>query len=273
MKSAKAGHGGHELIFTHSDKDVGELRVRTGADKISWGYSLNTQNYPTYGGEVVQILSCYVENLQIEGTVQTYGDLEAIYGYFLSYLQVASGGGVRNEEPMTVEYPHRGWSFKVIVTDVPGFRKGRDVVAPEWRITAHIVDDSPGDNHDVEELSELIITEAEIKENLKTDENFGLQGKIRFKGENPFSAPGTSVGDEFTPDDGRILDTIGDYYSQLLPSYLSGDFDDLFNTIGSKPALDVDVRGGLAKGNINDPVADPDTLRVHPEKTKEKKKK
>jgi hypothetical protein len=44
----------------------------TGLERVAWGYTLNTANFPTYAGEVVQILSCYVEDLEITGVVQTY---------------------------------------------------------------------------------------------------------------------------------------------------------------------------------------------------------
>lgn len=71
------GYGSHQLEFYHPE--VGYLRVNTGADRMAWGYSLNTAVYPTYAGEVVQILSCYIDNLEITGSIQTYADLEEIY--------------------------------------------------------------------------------------------------------------------------------------------------------------------------------------------------
>jgi hypothetical protein len=39
------------------------LTVDTGLDEASWSYNLNTVAFPTYGGEVVQILSCNVGEL------------------------------------------------------------------------------------------------------------------------------------------------------------------------------------------------------------------
>lgn len=235
------GEGSHQLIFYHPF--VGQLVVNTGADRIAWGYELNTANFPTYGGEVVQILSCFVSTLEVQGTVQTYDDMEKFYTYFLTYLQVATQGdrinpvpgqSSYNEHPMKFEYPHRGWTFEIIPTSVPGYRKARDVVAPEWRLEAHIIDDAG----DVSDLKDLVISEAQMK--LATnnpDENFGLQGKIRFLDENPFSDPWTDHGVDYADERDKRLTGISDAYSKLIPSYLNGDFDAVFGGLGSKPSF------------------------------------
>lgn len=208
----------------------GTLVVNTGLDQISWGYTLNTANYPTYGGEVVQILSCYIEDLRLQGTLASYEDLEIVYAYFLTFIDNASADGTRDETPMKFHYPERGWSFDIFVKNVPGYRKGRDVVAPQWMIEAHIIDTAG----DVEKLSDLIKTEAEIKVATNSQENFGLQGRItaEYLDENPFSDPFTKEGGKFDQ-----FDKVSDTFTKLLPSYLDGDFDALFANVGSKPSF------------------------------------
>jgi hypothetical protein len=242
------GEGSHHIEFSHPE--IGSLTVRTGADRIAWGYSLNVAVFPTYAGEVVQILSCFVDNLEITGTLQTYNDAFKLYTYFLQYTQLATQGDPRrgqeagessyNEYPMTMRYPHRNWEFHIMPVDVPGFRKGRDVVAPEWRVEAHVADETG----DVHELKELIVREAEIKAAVGStdpdfDQNFGLNGVIRFTDENPFSDPWTDHGTDFAQDRANSFKEIGDYYSTLLPSYLKGDFDAITGGLGSKPAFSI----------------------------------
>jgi hypothetical protein len=237
------GAGSHQAIFLHPDPDIGSLVVHTGIDNIGWGYSLNTASYPTYGGEVVQILSCFVDNLEVGGQIQTYEDMEIIYSYFLKYMQLATQGVKRKkyiQVPITFMYPHRGWQMRIIPTNAPAFKKGRDVVVPEWRIEAFIVDD----NENTQELSNLIIEEARIKEAIlyknnkePFNENFGLQGKIRFTDANPFSDPlplGTPPG-TFSPIHDTIT-AIADNYNKLIPAYLAGDFSSLIGNVGSTPA-------------------------------------
>lgn len=231
------GQGSHTVLFSHPQ--VGELHVRTGIDNISWGYQLNTANFPTYGGEVVQILSCYVDDLTVQGTLQSYLDMENVYTYFLQYLKIANTRD-RNSlmHPMKFYYPHRQWEFEIIVTNLPGYRKARDVVAPTWQISAHVVDEG----NDVESLKQLIVDEAQIKAQIgstdpKFNEHFGLEGKIRFIDENPFSDPFTDQGLNFANNRHEAIQNIGDYYSTLLPSYLDGDFDAIFGNIGSQPSF------------------------------------
>lgn len=223
-----AGSGSHAVVFKHRDE---ELTIHTGVDNVSWGYGLNVQRYPTYGGEVIQILSAYVDDLEVAGTLATYQDMETAYSFFLKYIQRASTEGTRDENPMTFIYPHRGWSFKIMVTEAPGYRKARDLTVPNWRIRAHVVDEEG----DVDSLSELITSEAQMKLTVGQDENFGLEGVIRFVDENPFSDPQTKAGADFDP--GSHMDKITDFYSKLLPAYMEGDFDAVFGGIGSTPAF------------------------------------
>ena len=151
----------HSLRFSHPV--VGDLELVSGLDSASWGYSLNTQTYPTYGGEVVQILSCQVDDLYLSGTLRTYQEMENLYTYMMKYMQVASQGqqGPQrpgqtsyNQEGMTFLYPERGWSFLIMPTSAPGFRKGTEIVAPTWQLQAHIIDQAG----DVEDLKDLIIS-------------------------------------------------------------------------------------------------------------------
>lgn len=244
------GSGSHLLRFTHPE--IGVLNVNTGADRIAWGYNLNTQTYPTYAGEVIQILSCFIDDLEVTGSVQTYQDMEQIYTYFLKYTQIATQGDPRrtkpmkgrtsfNQEPMEFSYPHRGWQFQIMPIEVPGFRKARDQIHPEWRIKCHVVDDSG----DVEDVKNLILEEAEVQAHVgSTDKNFdgafALKGEITFVDENPFSDPNTKYGINFKQSGDDFIKSLGDHYATFLPSYLNGDFDAIFGDLGSKPSFNVD---------------------------------
>lgn len=240
---AVVGSGSHELHFYHPE--VGHLHVMSGADRIAWGYSLNTQTYPTYAGEVVQILSCYIDDLEISGSVQTYRDMEQIYTYFLRYTQLATQGDparskvvtgrtAYNQVPMHFEYPHRGWKFDIMPTDVPGYRKARDQVHPEWRVKCHVADETG----DAEEVKDLILAEAELKSLM--GEDFDLVGRISYLPDNPFSDPFTEYGTDFRDAKRKeAMKKLGDTYAKFIPAYLSKDFAEVFGDISSKPAFNV----------------------------------
>src|SRR5579884_427636 len=83
------------VFFAHPQ--LGTLSIDDGVDEIQWAYNLNTATFPTYGGEVIQILSVFIDDVTIGGTVATYHQMEAIYRFFAAYMQIATQG--RNPVP------------------------------------------------------------------------------------------------------------------------------------------------------------------------------
>src|SRR5271170_2407716 len=82
-----------QLLFHHELVNNGvPLVITTGLDEVGWAYALNIATFPTYGGEVVQILSVYIDDMEAEGTVRTYEEAEAIYTFFMKYFTVATQG-------------------------------------------------------------------------------------------------------------------------------------------------------------------------------------
>jgi hypothetical protein len=132
---------------------IGTLEIQTGADEITWGYGMNTKRYPTYGGEVVQILSTYADKMSIRGTCLEYKTLTRIYEYFKDYLLYTTGGASiltgndrdaleRKQKFLKFTYPARKWSFVIMIAEANGFRIARDIAAPQWEITAEIVSEN-----------------------------------------------------------------------------------------------------------------------------------
>lgn len=134
-----------DVLFSHPDIPDA-LTVTTGANQISWSYVLNTQSFPTKGGEVVQILSTHIDNLVIQGHCRSYAEMEGIYRWFLSYIQIATqgiGGLSYVEHPVTMTYPHRGWVIGIKPVSLPRMRYARDLAASEWQLQAFIVNPDP----------------------------------------------------------------------------------------------------------------------------------
>jgi hypothetical protein len=219
------------------------LAVNSGLDEASWSYNLNCVTFPTYGGEVVQILSCNVGELTITGTLPSYRALERIYSYFAYYLQIATQGRSKNptsgktsynQTPVTFSYPERGWTFQIIPTALRKFRYSTDTVAPAWGLTAHIVDHTD-DVHDIKEFTKHQV----LDQFLKTDgEKFEIEGKIGFLAENPFSAPGTIFDSNFDPESTREeWKKTSDRYNEIIEAYLDSDLEALYETLASRPAV------------------------------------
>jgi hypothetical protein len=177
-----------KVVFHHSSI-VNDLELDVNPDAVTWSYQLNTQNYPTYGGEVVQILSMFVNDMTITGTVSNYAKMEYIYEWFVAYMQQATQGKNASYDttPVTFFYPARGWKFLIMPKSVPGFKYGKDVVAPTWSITAAVVE-SP------ENFRQSLKSSVEYKA-MEGDEGFQPFGtataRIGFNEFNPWSAPNT----------------------------------------------------------------------------------
>src|SRR5208282_2236618 len=136
------------VIFHHNKVNGGKpLVIETGMDEVAWSYNLNVAKFNTYGGEVVQICSCYIDDLQVDGTIRTYEEAEEIGEFFMKYFIIATQGSSpttteRFEQvPMTMEYPQREWLFHIQPLKFPAFTYELEVVAPKWQMMAHIVDD------------------------------------------------------------------------------------------------------------------------------------
>lgn len=177
-----------KIIFSHPNIGLPDLILDTNPDQIVWSYGLNTQNYQTFGGEVVQILSMFIDDMTIAGTVKSYKKMEKIYEWFVAYMQLSTQGNrqLYDTTPITFYYPARGWKFLLQPKAAPGFKYGTQVVAPTWSLKATVVE-SP------ESFENLIKTEAEM--NAMQDPAFKPFGKatarIGFSEFNPWTTPNT----------------------------------------------------------------------------------
>lgn len=225
------------LYFSHEAIDK-RLVIETGANQITWGYGLNNAVYPTYGGEVVQILSAYTDDVQITGDVQTYRHMEGIYSWFLKYMQLATQTGDFVDAAVTMNYPDRGWKLKIKPTSLPGFRYGTEVVAPSWTLQAAVIED---DEKLTKETMELAA---------KNGFDFTrLHAGIGYDEDNPFTNPKASKSDY---DLETNTSQLTDFYQNLIPSYLEGDFQTLANLdLGSKPAKGENNDDGKSTGGGN----------------------
>jgi hypothetical protein len=218
------------VIFSHPlvSKAKGDLVLTVNPYEVVWSYGLNTANFPTYGGEVVQILSMYFDDMSISGQVRSYGDIERIYEWFALYMQVAAqgnkGNGSFDSQPVTFKFPDRSWEFRIYPKALPGFKYSRDTVAPTYAITAAVLEPELQTEQD---FRDLIINEAQFLAMAGKDfDTFGkATAAIGFTEDNPFSGPTSQAFSKpGSLDSGNKA--AGDFFTQLIPSWLSGDFSD-----------------------------------------------
>lgn len=224
--------GGSKLLFSHPNINGGDpLVIKTGANNVNWGYTLNTKRIPTYGGEVIQVLSMYAESMKVSGQVRNYKEQKHIYDYFRKYLNLAGGmGGTaakdRNQTPITFSYPARGWMFEIFIVELDEMRLALDVVAPEWGFTAEIASEN-----DRYELGGAILTGmANVLTDTAIVNNSG-SGIIGYDPANKYSSDTTGLGNE------DFMATIDERLQSQIASWATGDFSHyLFNRIAGENA-------------------------------------
>jgi hypothetical protein len=217
------------IRFSHPrvSEVYGDLVVNTGVNDVFWTYALNTQTFPTYGGEVVQILSAFTDDLTVTGEIKTYKAMERIYEWFLYYFQVAtqgaSGETPYDQQTVAVSYPERGWDWTVKPKGLPGFRYGLEVVVPTWGVICHVEEEG-------EETKEMNIQAA-------IDGIKKLHPGIGYDPTDPFSSP-FPENTRFDPESTRkFYEGSAEYFNDIIKNYTQGDYEDLLGEIGAKPAF------------------------------------
>lgn len=229
-----------EVTFSHPLMSR-PLLIDTKPDQIVWNYGLNTAVYPTFGGEVVQILSVYFDDMTVAGTVSSYAELEAIYSWFITYMQYATQGRTDpsfDQHPVKFDYPQRGWTFQIWPKALPGFRYGRDVVAPTWKLIAAVKEPDATVADQIKNLATFNASKpGKFATFGKATADFGITGDLT---KNPWASPdadpalrGKTMSSYLAKQVGQLADTfnawVGDFSNDKVSS-LPGFSD------ASKPA-------------------------------------
>jgi hypothetical protein len=265
------------LTFSHPI--AGSLTIDTGIDTAQWAYGLNTVSYPTYGGEVIQILSVYIDDLTLVGPITTYKQMEAIFRFFVDYMVSATqgtnatpdqGASAYNLDPVDFYYSERNWHFKLYPMSLPGFTYSGQMVNPTWTMQAHVVDDSPDlklitdgikgaivsaiNTNDLNVASTLVnefnvqVQGSIVPGNMNT--SFSLSGNLDPTNQNPNTDPFQTLDPNAQKESAQVTG-YADYYSSLISSYFNGDITNLATNIGSSPAFGQGSSTGESN-NVND---------------------
>ena len=196
---------GSTLKFSFSKIDK-PLYIHTGADSIKWTYNLNTSSIPTYGGEVIQVLSAFVGPITIGGRTRDNVQQKQIVDWFRQYMIYAGYGG-RTEQPILFEYPERGWAFYIQITDLSDFHYDVNEVAIPWQITAEMFLDNR--LNALADYTMSTFTDSLFKEHLL---------EVGFSARDPRTDPTNPVNQLAN------YQTMGDNFQRLIASYTTGDF-------------------------------------------------
>ncbi len=239
----------------------GPLFINSGVNSVKWSYELITQTTPTIGGEVVQILSCFVGPISIQGEaigyltgegadnptagwnrqVQKSGEegtsaytpteeMMNIMRWFRSYMHFAGTDRHehRVEDPVLFEYPDRGWSFYIQPTGFEGFKMDKTMVTVPWSITAEVVSDAAADYFKKSTMSgytdTLTLSSARMLQRAISGDGTNA-GSITLQGDNFAGQAHNIFTDPKLGYDRNVYATqLATNYHLLVASYLQGDF-------------------------------------------------
>lgn len=124
--------------LTHGGK---VLQLRTNPNSIRWTYNLNTNVEETYGGRVVQILSCNIDDLVVSAEAGRGGwpYFYQVATFFRDMLFDQRNGG----EPGVFSYPNRKWSMKVYAVNFP-FKDDWQAIGREFTMQFKVQEDISG---------------------------------------------------------------------------------------------------------------------------------
>lgn len=114
-------------IFTISCGGLSHT-LRLGPNSIKWGYSLNTNVESTYGGRVVQILSCSITDLTVTGEAGRGGwaYLRSLIYFCRDLIAYQKETG----EPARLSFPARGWELSGYLANIPYQDSATNVTRP-----------------------------------------------------------------------------------------------------------------------------------------------
>lgn len=97
--------------------NLGSYTFNIDPSTVSWTYRLNTKSFDTYGGKVIQVLSCRVENLQIggslsqKGIIKQFDEMKEFESDVLSIMESQA----KSKEPIEFNFPAVQWNGQVFL--------------------------------------------------------------------------------------------------------------------------------------------------------------
>ena len=134
---------------------------------FSWGYTLKTQHYDTYGGRVVQILSCRLSDCTVQGYLLPVtgrrvqdgslneSELNNIYAMmekFESDMLTLMDWQAENKMPLRFDFPLFGtdaWRGDIYITQYGPVSYSYDLGAVIYTLQMTVDDGFPGVSHDI----------------------------------------------------------------------------------------------------------------------------
>ena len=122
---------------------LGGFEFDVNPSTFSWGYTLNTWSKDTYGGRVVQILSCKLNDCTVQGYLpvskdpdNAYAEMEKFEAEMLDIMDWQA----RAKKPLKFSFPLLGWEGTVYLTQYGSVSYSYDVAAVTYTLGLSVDD-------------------------------------------------------------------------------------------------------------------------------------
>lgn len=122
---------------------IGDVVFDVNPSTFSWGYSLETNSVDTYGGKVVQILSCSLQDCTVQGYLPVSKDLNNAYAEmerFEKNILRLMKKQADEKTPDKFDFPALGWSGTVYITQYGSVSYSYDLAAVTYTLQLSVDD-------------------------------------------------------------------------------------------------------------------------------------
>ena len=158
-------------------------RFRTNPNAVNWSYTLNTNIQQTYGGRVVQILSCRIDDMVVQVECGN-GGWEYNYNLVLFLRDLLVAQRNPTSPPATFEYTTRRWKFNVYGLSIP-FKDEVEATVRELELRFKVQEDVSG----VVSGAILDVTLAKLQDGIGWTRNQYNSGSTYGQYKGPESGP------------------------------------------------------------------------------------
>lgn len=122
---------------------LGDFEFDVNPSTFSWGYTLNTKAFETYGGRVIQILSCKLNDCTVQGYLPVSKDPDNAYAEmekFESDMLGIMDWQAKVKKPLKFSFPLLGWEGTVYLTQYGSVSYSYDMAAVIYTLNLSVDD-------------------------------------------------------------------------------------------------------------------------------------
>lgn len=120
---------------------IGNYVFDINPSEASWTYRMNTASQDTYGGRVIQILSCRIEGMKVRGYITSRGTAENQWSRMEEFerkVRDIMEWHAENKKPLRFSFPALDWEGEVYLTGYSDVKYDMKTSAVSYTLTMEV---------------------------------------------------------------------------------------------------------------------------------------